>query len=487
MNRIANYLQKEPVLFTAKDLEKFIVENNIEFLNFRYIADDGHLKTLNFYLHSREYLRKILTYGERIDGSSIFKYIDSTSSDLYVIPIYHTAFVNPFSEIPAVDIICTLYDKNYEPLKSSPDQIIKKAKYHLKKITGYDIKILGELEFYIVAPRIEKYEIVNKKGYHETSPFIKFNEFRKKAMKLICECGGKIKYGHSEVGCFVYDNKLYEQHEIEFLPEYAEVAALNLIISKWILRELAFRENIIISFAPKITIDKAGSGLHFHFYLEENGKNVIISNNELNDNAKKAIAGILYNADALCAFGNTIPLSYLRLMPDQEAPTRICWGESNRTALIRIPLGWCSSKDMVAEVNGINNQDFIPSIHQTIEYRGADGTSDIYHIISAIMIAIAYGFTMQNAIEFANSLYIKGNPDTIRNTELISLPYSCYEAAIALEKKRKIFEVDNIFPEGLINSIITKLKSYNDQNFRKMILNNEINLSSIVEEFLHYN
>lgn len=487
MNKISLYLKKDPCDFTIYDIEKFIIENNIEFLNFRYVATDGHLKTLNFYLHSKEYLKKILSYGERIDGSSVFNYIDSYSSDLYIIPLYHTAFVNPFSEIPSVDIICTFYDNNSEPLKSYGGHILDKAYSYLRQTTKYDLKILGELEFYIISPRIEKYEIINKKGYHETSPFIKFNEFRQKAMKLISDCGGKIKYGHSEVGCFVFDNKLYEQHEIEFLPDTPENTAINLIVSKWILRELANRENIIVSFAPKITIDKAGSGLHFHFYLEKDGENVMITNNELNDIAKKAIAGILSTADALCAFGNTIPLSYLRLMPDQEAPTRVCWSEYNRTALVRIPLGWRTEKDMVAEANKIHNKEFIPIHNQTIEYRGADGTADIYQFISALMISISHGFLMPDAIEFAQKLYATGNVGYSNKEEYLFLPRSCYEAALALEKKRKIFETNNIFPEGLINATINKLKSYNDANFRKQILNNEVNLKTIVDEFLHYN
>ena len=67
-------------------------------LNFRYVADDGKLKSLNFVPFSRDHLESILTAGERVDGSSLFSFVESGSSDLYVIPRYRTAFVNPFTK-----------------------------------------------------------------------------------------------------------------------------------------------------------------------------------------------------------------------------------------------------------------------------------------------------------------------------------------------------------------------------------------------------
>ena len=65
-----------------------------------------------------------------------------------------------------------------------------------------------------------------------------------------------------------------------------------------------------------------------------------IENGQLTEAAKKAIAGILEIAPSLTAFGNTNPTSYFRLVPHQEAPTNICWGDRNRSVLVRVPLGW---------------------------------------------------------------------------------------------------------------------------------------------------
>ena len=101
-----------------------------------------------------------------------------------------------------------------------------------------------------------------------------------------------------------------------------------------------------MTFAPKITTGEAGSGLHFHIQLRKEDKNMLVENGKLSDTARKAIAGLLDVAPALTAFGNKNPTSYFRLVPHQEAPTNICWGDRNRSVLVRVPLGWTSGVDM---------------------------------------------------------------------------------------------------------------------------------------------
>ena len=126
-NELVKFLDKPASQFQRDDIIRFIEANDIEMLNFRYIAEDGKLKALNFIIHSREHLEQILSYGERVDGSSLFSFISAGSSDLYVIPRYRTAFVNPFSEIPALDILCSFYTSDGKPLENSPEYVLKKA------------------------------------------------------------------------------------------------------------------------------------------------------------------------------------------------------------------------------------------------------------------------------------------------------------------------------------------------------------------------
>lgn len=105
-NELVQFLKKPSGEFTKDDIVRFIEAKGIGMLNFRYVADDGKLKTLNFVPSGREHLESILTTGERVDGSSLFSFVEAGSSDLYVIPRYRTAFVNPFTETPTLEILC---------------------------------------------------------------------------------------------------------------------------------------------------------------------------------------------------------------------------------------------------------------------------------------------------------------------------------------------------------------------------------------------
>jgi len=345
-NPLVQYLNKPPQDFTRDDLILYIEDHNIEMLNFRYAGEDGRLKTLAFVINSREHLEDLLTMGERVDGSSLFSFIEAGSSDLYVIPQYKTAFVNPFSEIPTLDILCAYYDKDGNPLESAPEYILQKAHRALKEKTGLEFHTMGELEFYIISDKEHLFEAIDQRGYHESSPFTKSDEFRQEVMLAIAQSGGKLKYGHCEVGNFSVGDIEYEQNELEFIPCPVEEAAHQLLIAKWIVRTLAYKYGFTVTFAPKITVGKAGSGMHIHTRLIKDGVNQMIENGKLSETAKKAIAGYLDLAPSLTAFGNTNPTSYFRLVPHQEAPTNICWGDRNRSVLVRVPLGWTGNNNM---------------------------------------------------------------------------------------------------------------------------------------------
>ena len=105
-NPVVAFLQKPTEEFTKADIIRFIEANEVKMVNFMYPADDGKLKTLNFVITNRDYLETILTCGERVDGSSLFSFIEAGSSDLYVLPRFSTAFLDPFAEIPTLCMLC---------------------------------------------------------------------------------------------------------------------------------------------------------------------------------------------------------------------------------------------------------------------------------------------------------------------------------------------------------------------------------------------
>lgn len=487
-NLLVQFIQKQPSEFTKDDIIRFVEFNEIKSINFRYIAEDGRLKTLNFVINSKNHLEDILSFGERVDGSSLFSFMEAGASDLYVIPKYKTAFINPFSETPALEILCAFYNCEGKPLDSSPDYILRKANSLLQKQTGCNFKVLGELEYYVNSKAESIFPASDQKGYHESEPFAKFESMRKEALQLIAQCGCQVKYGHSEVGNFCNNQEAFEQHEIEFLPCPPDEAADQLVIAKWVLRMLAEKQQVEISFAPKITVGKAGSGLHFHMLLEKDGKNIMLENNQLSNIAKKAISGILDFSAALTAFGNTIPSSYLRLVPHQEAPTNICWGYRNRSALVRVPLGWTTQANMIAHANNQPEQRPISSRQkQTIEFRAPDGSAQIHLTIAGLILACLHGLKDEKALEKAKTLYVDGNifSNSEQKSNLKQLPASCYESAVALENMRSLFEKDNVFPSSVIDHTVAKLKSYNDENLSERLYGKNDELRELILRFIH--
>jgi len=489
-NRLVKYLKKPASEFTMFDIIKFIEDHEIEMLNFRYVGEDGKLKTLNFSINSKDHLETLLSTGERVDGSSLFSYIEADMSDMYVIPRFKTAFINPFSEFPTLDMLCSFYNQDGQPLESAPENILRKANREFERSTGFKLKAMGELEYYVMSDKEQLYPAEDQKGYHSSPPFTNWENLRKEAMALIAQSGGQIKYGHSEVGNFSDDNHEYEQHEIEFLHTNIEDAADQLIIGKWILRMVGNKYGVKISFAPKITVGKAGSGLHIHMALEKDGKNQMVAGETLSDGAKKLIAGLLDLAGPLTSFGNTIPTSYLRLVPHQEAPTNICWGDRNRSVLVRVPLGWVARTSMIKDANPqqLAEVKYVEG-KQTIELRSPDGSADIYHLFAGVLVAAQHGLEWDGALKFANEKFVDINIFEEEHKDkleaLDQLPKSCFESADELEKYRKYFEKNNIFPAGTIDIIIKNLKKYDDFNLSENLYGKNEEIELLVEKYIH--
>ena len=490
MNPLVQFLHKNPQDFTKADIIRYIEENEIRMLNFRYVAGDGRLKSLNFVLTDSDYLNQILSYGERVDGSSLFSFVKAGSSDLYVIPRFRSAFMDPFAEIPTLCLMCSYYTKDGKPLETSPEYILKKAKKSFEDVTGMEFKAMGELEYYVVGEKDELFQATDQRGYHESGPYCKFGEFRARAMYYIAQAGGTIKYGHSEVGNFTLGDKIYEQNEIEFLVTDVEEAANQLIIAKWIIRQLAYEYGLDVTFAPKITVGKAGSGLHIHTQITKNGVNQYVKDGVLSETARKAIAGYMQCAASLTAFGNANPTSYFRLVPHQEAPTSICWGDRNRSVLVRVPLGWLSKGDMVADANPMEKPNPVDgSFKQTVEFRCPDGSADIYLLLAGLVVAARCGFEMKDPLAFAKETYVDVNIFDEANREkadsLKSLPTSCYESGVVLEQHREYYERHGVFTPELINDLVAKLKSYNDQNIREELEKHPERMMEIVKTYYH--
>lgn len=487
-NAVVAKLGKPCREFTKEDIVRFVCDEDIKMINFMYPAGDGRLKTLNFVIHGLDYLEEILTYGERVDGSSLFPFINAGCSDLYAIPRYRTAFVDSFAPVSTLTMLCSFFDRDGKPLELAPEYTLKKACEAIRRKAGMEFEAMGELEYYIVAPAEEAFPATDQKGYHESAPFAKFNGFRQECMDVIARIGGLIKYGHSEVGNFAENGKVYEQNEIEFLPTAAEDAADQLMLAKWAIRNLAWQRGLDITFAPKITTGKAGSGLHIHMRLMRDGVNMMLDETRnLSDIARRAIAGMMELAPSITSFGNKNPTSYLRLVPHQEAPTDVCWGVSNRTALVRVPLGWTSGINMSLIANPLEGEDetYDARRKQTVEMRSPDGSANVYQLMAALAVACRRGLEMDEneALRKAEETFIDNS--NVDRSRFDSLPDCCEDSASRLEQQRDAYEAEGVFDPHIIDSIIKTLRAMDDRGLRGRIEQNPAALQQLVDKYLY--
>lgn len=165
----------------------------------------------------------------------------------------------------------------------------------------------------------------------------------------------------------------------------------------------------------------------------------------------------------------------------------MCSSDLN-SVLVRVPLGWNGAMNMIKDTNPADTTEFagMPS-KQTVELRSPDGSADINKLFAGIVVAAEHGLTMENAVVYADNLYVNhsGNGVQQQKGTLESLPASCWESAEALLQKRAIFEKDSVFPSGVIDNAVKKLRSYNDKGLSERLYNRNDEIAELVRQFLH--
>lgn len=487
-NPLAELLDKPREEFTRSDLLAVIERKGIERITFHYTALDGKLKELKLPVLSRAQADEVLAMGERADGSSLFKgMVDMGLSDVYVVPEYRTAFINPFDPF-SLDFICRYLTRTGEPVAFALDNILIRAAQSFKERSGLELRALGELEFFLLSqPADASFPGRHQRGYHEAMPFVKTGHVLDEMLSVISRLTGAVKYGHSEVG-FIdrvtsdleeVNGRRAEQMELEFLPRPVEEMADDLVLSRWVIRNIAFRNGLVATFAPKLEEGVAGNGLHFHLELLKEGRSVMTdAQGELSSEARRLIGGLCGYAESLTAFGNTMASSYLRLVPNQEAPTRVCWSDLNRSVLIRVPLGWTRLGDLAGRVNPREKTKLESGgrSRQTVELRSPDGSALIHLILAGITAAACWAFSGgreegRDALELAEKLYVKGNifQDKKLLAQLPVLPSSCAASGRLLLKKRELYEQDGIFPPSVVEYMAGLLLAEEDEALQQRI------------------
>lgn len=482
-NPLSAILEKPREAFTREDLITVLEEKRLERITFHYTALDGKLKELKMPIAGRLQAERILADGERVDGSSLFKgMVDASLSDLYVIPVYKTAFLSPFDE-GSLDFICRYLMRDGSLAPFAPDTVLAKAAESFRKQTGMEFHAMGELEFFLLSDTVNKmYFAPKQRGYHASGPFLKSGPILNEMVRFITQITGAVKYAHSEVGYIEsvrsdldeIRGKQGDQLEIEFLPTPVEDAGDNLVLARWLIRNVAYKHSCVATFAPKLEEGVAGNGLHIHMEVRNAGRNVMTEKTgALSTVAKKVIGGLCTYADSLTAFGNTVSSAYLRLVPNQEAPTRICWSDMNRSAMIRVPLAWAALNNLAQRINPAQKS---PSSQvenrQTVELRSPDGSAIAHLLLAGITMAAEWGLTHQGSEQLADSVYVAGNifKDEKLLSRLASLPKSCVESARILLQKRDCYERDGIFPPSIIDYVGNLLLAEQDEFMNKSLM-----------------
>ena len=316
-------------------------------------------------------------------------------------------------------------------------------------------------------------------GYHASAPFLKTGDILNEMVRHITQITGAVKYAHAEVGYIdsvrsnlpLLSGRRAEQHEIELLTRPIEEMGDFIGLSRWIIRNVAHRNGMLATFAPKIEEGVAGNGLHFHLELVKDGQNhMTTADGSLSVEALELIAGLVHYASTLSAFGNTVASSFLRLVPNQEAPTRICWSNNNRSALIRVPLGWSRQSHLARVVNPGDTDEYVDSRgRQTVEIRSPDGSASFHLLLAGITTAAEYGLTTDDMPELAARTKVEGNvfSDEQRLKHLEALPASCVQCARLLDERRQMYEEFGIFPKAVIDHQIQLLLRENDEHLNR--------------------
>ncbi len=210
-------------------------------------------------------------------------------------------------------------------------------------------------------------------GYFPCPPTDSLVDLRSDMALRMGECGIPIAAHFHEVATG-------GQCEIDLMPRPLIGSADQVMLARYIIRNVARRAGKTATFMPKPLFGDNGSGMHTHLTLWKDGQPLLAGQGYagLSDLGIYAIGGLMRHAMALCAFANPTTNSYKRLVPGFEAPTKISYSRRNRAAIIRVPLSSPSP------------------MSRRIEYRGPDSAANPYLLFSAMLMAILDG--IQNKI-----------------------------------------------------------------------------------------
>ena len=376
---------------TVQQVLEFAVKNNARQVDLRFSDIPGLQHHISYPI--TELNPDSFENGFGIDGSSIRGWAAINESDMLLIPDPSTAFMDPFAEIPTLVMIGDVRDpitrQNYE---RDPRWIAKKAELFLKNMDIGDTAFFGaEAEFFIFDNiRFDQnahsgfyfidaeegrwnsgrekdnlgYRPRYKEGYFPVPPTDHYQDLRAEMVETMGKCGIVIECHHHEVATA-------GQCEIDQRFNTLVKSADNMMLYKYIIRNVAAQYGKTVTFMPKPLFGDNGSGMHTHQSVWKDGKPLFAGDlyAGLSQMALYYIGGLLKHARALSAIIAPTTNSYKRLVPGYEAPVNLAYSRRNRSAACRIPMYSASPKA------------------KRVEFRPPDPAANPYLAFAAMLMA----------------------------------------------------------------------------------------------------
>lgn len=319
--------------YTQKDIIRMVEEADVRFIRLQFTDILGELKNITI---TPSELGHALDDQCMFDGSSIEGFVRIEESDMFLRPDLDTFLIFPWNTQNGrvARLICDIYLPDGTPFEGDPRRVLHRAASRAEKM-GYTFNVGPECEFFLFNtdefghPTTITYDTA---GYFDLGPSDLGESCRRDICLNLEELGFEIEASHHEVA--------FAQHEIDFKYDAALSAADRLMTFKLVVKTCAAANGLCATFMPKPVENRAGSGLHINMSLRKDGKNIFCDSQSETGFSRiglNFVAGIMKHAKGICAVTNPLVNSYKRLVPGFEAPCRIAWTLSNRSALVRIP------------------------------------------------------------------------------------------------------------------------------------------------------
>ena len=315
------------------DKEKIIEKvkrNKVEFLDLMFSDLSGQLKSVT--VSPRE-LRDCLDNGKWFDGSSIEGFTRIHESDMLLVPDSSTYILLPWprDEKNVARMICDVHEPGKTPFVGDPRYVLRRLQQKAAE-KGYSYYVGPETEFFLFRSK-ETRTYHDTAGYFDFSPRDFATDIRAVMVSTLEKLGINVEMSHHECAP--------SQHEIDIEYSGALETADNVMILKQAIKTVAHSKGLNATFMPKPIFGVNGSGMHVHQSLvDKQGDNVFYDEKDkyrLSPVAYRFMGGQLKHIREMAAVLCPTVNSYKRLRRGYEAPVYICWGQRNRSALIRVP------------------------------------------------------------------------------------------------------------------------------------------------------